>query len=329
MRIVITGGAGFLGSALTRRLLSAEDTAPGPSPLAVTCLDLTPSPVEDPRVTSVIGAIDDPATVAEAITADTDAVVHLAAVLSGGSEADHDLAMRVNLDGTRMLLEAARAATSARLNGPDLGDGPVRFLFTSSLAVFGGELPETVPATWGLRPDSGYGALKAIGELLVNEYGRRGFVDARVCRLPTICVRPGRPNSAASSFVSGMIREPLNGEDSVLPVPRETRLWVASPEVTVTNLHHALMLPPERLGGWRVLDLPGVTVTAGDLLAALERSAGAEVAARVREEGDERVAAIVTSWPGAVECREALALGFAQDTDADAIVARYRAAAGV
>lgn len=329
MRIVITGGAGFLGSALTRRLLEAEEAAPGASELEITCLDLTESPVEDPRVHSIVGAIDDPEIVAQAITERTDAVAHLAAVLSGGSEEDHDLAMRVNLEGTRVLLEAARTATAARAEGTDLGDAPVRFLFTSSLAVFGGELPETVPATWGLRPDSGYGALKAIGELLVNEYSRRGFVDGRVCRLPTISVRPGRPNSAASSFVSGMVREPLRGEPSVLPVPRETRLWIASPDTTVTNLHHALRLPAETLGAWRVLDLPGITVTAGELLEALEDSAGSEMAALVREEADARVAAIVTSWPGAVDVTEALALGFSQDTDADQIVAQHRTSTGV
>ena len=315
MHIVITGGAGFIGTLLTGHLLALADA--GDLDLQrITSLDLAPSRVEDARVSSVVGEITDPEVVAEALGDGVTAVYHLAAELSGGSEANFDAAMSVNVEGTRTLLEAARRVGSQ--------GRPLRFVFTSSLAVFGGQLPDVVPSHWATQPDSTYGATKAIGEILVNEYTRKGYVDGLVCRLPTISVRPGRPNSAASSFASGIIREPLSGVASQVPVPHDTRMWLSSPRTVVGNLAHALTLDSAALPRWRVLDLPGITVTVGEMLASLERVGGAEARALVTDAPDDRVAAIVTSWPGAFDVATAKALGFFQDRSFDDAVAQYR-----
>ncbi|MBB5695263.1 D-erythronate dehydrogenase [Muricoccus pecuniae] len=314
MRIVITGGAGFLGSRLTRALLALRGAEGGlPAFDGILSVDLAPSPVDDPRVASVVGDIADPAFAREVIGAETAGVYHLAAVLSGGSEEDFDLGMRVNLDGTRALLEAARAT----------GRAP-RFVFASSVAVFGGALPEVVPEATAVMPASSYGAQKAMGELLVNDYSRKGFVDGRACRLPTIVVRPGKPNSATSSFASGIIREPLAGQPSNLPVPMGTRLWLSSPDTVVANLVHAMALDGGRIGAWRVLNLPGICVTPAEMLASLERVGGPAARALVTERRDERIAGIVLSWPGDFEVDRLLGLGFRRDADFDGVVRQYR-----
>ena len=202
------------------------------------------------------------------IDADTCSVFHLAAVVSGQAEADFDLGMRVNLDATRLLLDTCRA----------VGHRP-RVVFTSSVAVYGGTLPEVVRDDTAVNPQSSYGAQKAIGELLVSDYSRKGFVDGRVLRLPTISVRPGRPNKAASSFASGIIREPLNGEASVCPVAPDTRVWLLSPRRAIECLVHGHELPAAALGARRAVNLPGISVSAREMVAALERVAGTDVAA--------------------------------------------------
>lgn len=309
MKVLVTGAAGFLGSRLIRTLLA------GGSPLgavdAVIAVDVAPCPVDDPRVESRVGSVTDPGFVAAAVEP-VDVVYHLAAVLSGQSEAEFDIGMRVNVDATRLLLDACRKLPK-----------PPRFVFTSSLAVFGGPMPEVVPEDMVLMPQSSYGAEKAIGELMVCEYGRKGFVDAVVCRLPTITVRPGKPNSAASSFVSGIIREPLNGEASECPVPPGTRLWISSPDAAVANLALAGAIAAGRLGGRPVLNLPGITVTAAEMLDSLERLGGKAARAKVALTDVERIKAIVCSWPGAFDVARPLALGFAADADFDGIVRQY------
>lgn len=314
MKIIVTGGAGFLGSRVIRSLLANGGGQDGvPQFSEIVSVDLVDCPVQDPRVTSVSGDIADPAFVASIVTGNTVGIYHLAAVLSGGSEDDFDLAMRVNVDGTRALLEAARAT----------GNRP-RFVFTSSLAVFGGKMPDIVPEDQALMPASTYGAQKAIGEFLVNDYSRKGYVDGRVCRLPTISVRPGKPNSAASSFASGILREPLGGMASNCPVPLGTRMWLSSPDVAVANLVHAIAVEGDRIGTWRTLNIPGISVTVADMLRSLERVGGKEARALVTEIPEQRVIDIVCSWPGAFEVSRPLALGFTADSNFDDVVRQYK-----
>lgn len=310
MKILVTGGAGFLGSRLIQALLDGQ----GPMPRVdkVVSADLAACPVKDARVESRVGSIADPLFVAAAVDADVDVIYHLAAVLSGQSEAEFDVGMQINVDATRSLLEACRRLPK-----------PPRLIFTSSLAVFGGPMPEVVPEDLVLMPQSSYGAEKAIGELLVGEYTRKGFVDGIVCRLPTISVRPGKPNSAASSFVSGIIREPLAGVPSECPVPVSTRLWISSPDLAVKNLVRAGALDGAKLGLRRTLNLPGLCVTAAEMLDSLERLGGKSARALVSLTDVPRIAAIVCSWPGAFDVSRPLALGFEADASFDAIMKQY------
>jgi nucleoside-diphosphate-sugar epimerase len=189
--------------------------------------------------------------------------------------------------------------------------------------VYGGDLPPVVPEDAALRPESSYGTEKAIAELLLCDFTRRGYVDGRALRLPTISVRPGRPNAAASSFASGIIREPLHGEDAVCPVDPETRMWLLSPDAAIEGLVRAHELAPAQWGRTRVLNLPGVSVTVGEMVRALERAAGADVASHVRWQRDERISRLAGTWPGALDDARARALGFRADADFDAIVRTY------
>ncbi|HET7314111.1 D-erythronate dehydrogenase, partial [Salinisphaera sp.] len=299
MRILVTGGAGFLGARLIQSLLDTQPLIDGQRARAITSLDVGPCPISDERVESVTGDISDPRVIESALGPDVAVVCHLAAVVSAEAEADFQRGMQVNFDATRVLLDACRRLAQAP-----------RFLFASSLAVFGPGEVEPLAEDTAPMPQSSYGTQKAIGELLVNDYSRRGFIDGRACRLPTIVVRPGRPNKAASSFASSIIREPLNGEDAICPVASDLPLWLSSPRTAVTNLVHALTLPADRLGDWRTFNLPGLTVTVSEMLDALERQAGIETRARVRFEPDAAIESIVNSWPGGLETKRSLALGF-------------------
>src|SRR5437764_1221294 len=310
MRIVITGGCGFLGRRVALKLL-AESSPLGPVDELV-LFDNAPSALplpEDKRITLVTGDIADRETVGSVITRGTDAVFHLAAIVSGQAEADPELGYRVNLDGTRAVLDACRA----------LGTCP-RVLFASSLAVYGGALPPAVGDDTALTPQSSYGTQKAIGELLVNDYSRKGFVDGRALRLPTVVVRPGLPNRAASTFASSMIREPLTGKDAVCPVSPDTVMALASPRRIVEGLVHALGLPGETLGGNRSLQLPGFSVSVREMAEALGRAAGEAAYARIDWRPDPAIQAIVGSWPGALVTSRAEALGFGRDKDIDEVV---------
>jgi nucleoside-diphosphate-sugar epimerase len=310
MKILVTGSAGFLGGRLIKALLAGP---PGlPACTALVAADTAPCGVEDPRVSSHVGDIAEPAFVRSIVEPDVGLVYHLAAVLSGQSEAEFDTAMRVNLEGTRLLLEACRG----------LGTTP-RVIFSSTVAVFGGQLPALVPESQVLQPQTTYGITKAIAELLVSEYSRRGFIDGVSCRLATITVRPGKPNSALSSFVSGIVREPLAGVDTICPVPLDTPIWISSPATVIDNLVHAARVPTAALGTERALNLPGLSVTAGEMLASLERVGGAAARARVRVEREERVARAMCGWPAALDASRALSLGFSADRDVDAIVRQH------
>jgi D-erythronate 2-dehydrogenase len=317
MHVLITGGAGFLGRALARRLLQDGELrgAGGRNERIdrITLADLTAAPgFHDPRVEAAAGDITDGGFLARIVGSSTAAVFHLAAVVSGQAEADFDLGMRVNVDGTRTLLEVCRA-----------GGHTPRFVFASSVAVYGGALPPVVLDTTPLTPQSSYGTQKTIGELLVADYTRKGFVDGRALRLPTVTVRPGRPNAAASSFASGIIREPLNGEEAVCPVDRRTRMWVISPEAAIACLVFAHDLPPEALGHERALNLPGLSVTVDEMVAALSRVGGNEAVARIRWQPDPRIVRLVDTWPGAFEPRRARELGFPQDRSFEDIVRAF------
>lgn len=308
MRIVITGGGGFLGGRLAGQLLANGHVG------RVLVVDAGgEAPSTDPRSAFLKADLADPGAAAAAVEG-ADVVFHLAAVVSGQAEADFDVGMRVNLDGTRNLLEAARSA----------GRRP-RFVFASSLAVFGPPLPAVIGEDTAVRPQSSYGAQKAIGELLVSDYSRKGYVDGRVVRIPTVCVRPGRPNAAASSFVSGIIREPLNGQQSVCPVPASLELWLSSPRAAVANLAHAAWLSPGSLGERRCVSLPGISVTVAEMLAVLGRLAGAEAAGRVRFAEDPVVARIVSSWPSRFDVTRAIGLGFVRDPGFESLVRDFMA----
>jgi nucleoside-diphosphate-sugar epimerase len=310
MTTVVTGAAGFLGRRLIERLLT-QPVAPNAT-ARIVAADLTSCPVDDPRIVPRTGSITDPGFIESIVEADTDTVFHLAAVLSGQSEAEFDVGMRTNVDATRALLEAC-----ARLPRPP------RLVFSSSIAVFGGPLPDVVPDDMALRPQSSYGTEKAISELLVSDYSRRGWIDGVSCRLPTVAIRPGKPNSAMSSFVSGIVREPLAGIDAICPVPLNTKMWITSPDVVTRNLLHASRIVADNPDGRRSFNLPGLTVTPAQMLDSLERLAGPAVRARVRLEIDERMMRVVGTWPGAFDTRHALSAGFVADADVDTLIRSY------
>src|SRR4051794_13964898 len=313
MRIVITGGCGFLGRRVALKLLAEG------SPLGrvdeLVLFDNAPSALplpEDRRLTLVTGDIADRDTVARVITQGTDAVFHLAAIVSGQAEADTDLGYRVNLDGTRAVLDACRA----------LGTTP-RLIFASSLAVYGGALPPEVGEATALMPQSSYGAQKAIGVLRVNDSSRKGFIDGMALRLPTVVVRPGLPNRAASTFASSMIREPLTGRDAVCPVSPDTVMALAAPRRIVAGLAHALDLPSGALGANRSLQLPGFSVSVGEMAEALRRIGGNEACRRIRWQPDPQIQAIISSWPQALSASRAEALGFGRDSGIDEVIEAF------
>ena len=308
MKIVITGGSGFLGQRVARELLKrgqVSDADGQPQSIRELVLVDIATPANgllDSKVHYAIGDAASPKFIAEAFGDDTDGIFHLAAVVSGAAEANFDLGMRVNIDGTRRLLDACR-----RLRKPP------RLLFASSVAVFGAPLPEVVTDATTPMPQSSYGIQKLIGELLVSDYSRRGFIDGRAVRLPTVSIRPGKPNAAASSFASGILREPLNGSEAICPVEPEIKLWLISPRLAVECLLHGFDLPAGKLGKIRSLNLPGITVRVDEMVASLKRVAGPEPAGCIRWEPDEGIRAIVRSWPARFDTARADSLGFPRD----------------
>ncbi|MFM4908176.1 D-erythronate dehydrogenase [Aeromonas dhakensis] len=295
MQIIITGGGGFLGQKLARALL--HSSLPFSELLLVDIQE--PPALADPRVRCLQADLTTPGVAESLISERTAVVYHLAAIVSSHAEQDFDLGWQVNLDTTRSLLEACRHARPG-----------IRFVFTSSLAVYGGPLPELVNDGTALTPTSSYGAQKAMGELLVNDYSRKGYVDGLALRLPTICVRPGKPNRAASSFVSSIIREPLQGENALCPVSPELRLWLSSPATVVANFLLAATLPR---GDARSINLPGISVTVGEMLTALTQAGGQAARDRVQFAADPAIERIVASWPGRIDNQRATALGFMAD----------------
>jgi len=317
MEVLITGGAGLLGARLAKQLLERGTLANAQGAQTaitrITLLDVVPAKgFTDERIHVVTGDIADAATIDRVLTPQTGSVFHLAAIVSGQAEAEFDLGMRINFDATRVILERARRN----------GNKP-RVVFTSSVAVFGGELPAQVPDNQVLTPQSSYGTQKVMGELLVNDYSRKGFIDGRALRMPTVCVRPGAPNKAASSFASGIIREPLNGIEAVCPVSPDTPMWLLSPRYAINSLIHGHDVDGSAFGSSRALSLPGLATSVKEMVAALERVAGRRVVDRIRWEEDPAIIRIVNSWPGDFITKRGDAMGFERDADFDSIIRSY------
>ena len=313
MRVLITGGAGFLGKKLAQRLIERGELMGRPIE-AITLFDLFPAEgiPADPRITVLANDITRAGVLLDLLRPGYDAVYHLAAVVSGAAEADIDLGYAVNLDGTRYLLDAVRAFARKP-----------RLVFASSCAVFGGALPEVLGDDTPLTPQTSYGAQKAMGEFLVADFHRKGLLDGRSLRLPTICVRPGKPNKAASTWASSIFREPLAGQEAVCPVQQNAAMYLLSPRRVIDALVHAMELPSEELGTTRHINLPGTTYTVAEMVAALERVAGSVVTARIRWEPDATIQRIVAGWPQRFATPRAERLGFAADTSLDEIVRQH------
>jgi D-erythronate 2-dehydrogenase len=312
MEILIIGAAGMVGRKLAERL-ARDGSLNGVAITKLTLVDIA----EPARPAGLAGKIEtiardlsDPRTSEALIASKPQVIFHLAAVVSGEAEADFDKGYRVNLDGTRHLLEAIRHAAGYR----------PKLVFTSSVAVFGAPFPEAIHDEFHLTPLTSYGTQKAICELLLADHNRRGFLDGVGLRFPTICVRPGKPNRAASGFFSSIIREPLAGEEAVLPVPESVRHTHASPRAAVGFLIHAASLGRDVLGPRINLTMPGVSCSVGEQIAALRRIAGEAAAARIRREPDPVIERIVGGWPQRLEAKRATELGFRAETSFDDII---------
>jgi D-erythronate 2-dehydrogenase len=318
MKVLITGGCGFLGLRLARAL-SEKDRFPGPDGAAaeideIVLCDLSTPPAlpRDRRLAVKRLDITDANAVREIVTEDTGVVFHLAAVVSSAAEADFDLGVRVNVHGTLNLLEACRKL----MNAP-------RVVFASSVAAYGGDMPVVIEDMTAVTPQSSYGTQKVVGELLLNDYSRKGYIDGRGLRLPTIAVRPGKPNRAASSFASSIIREPLQGEETSCPVPPETLVWIMSPRRAVEALVYAAELPAAAWGRYRTVALPGLTLSVADMVEGLRRAAGDTVVERIRWRRDPEVEKIMCSWPARFASKRAQGLGFKADRDIDEIIRAF------
>jgi D-erythronate 2-dehydrogenase len=311
MKTLVIGGAGMLGRKLAERL-AAEGHIGGKAITSLTLHDVVAAakPAGSPfPVDIVTGDLSAPGEAEKLVAGRPDLIFHLAAIVSGEAELDFDKGYRINLDGTRYLFEAVRKA----------GNKP-RLVFTSSIAVFGAPFPEAIGDEFFQTPLTSYGTQKAIGELLLADYTRKGFLDGIGIRLPTICVRPGLPNKAASGFFSNIIREPLAGQEAVLPVSEDVRHWHASPRAAVGFLLHAATIDGAEVGPRRNLTMPGLSVTVGEQIAALRKVAGDKVVARIRREPDPLIMKIVDGWPRKFDARRADALGFQAESSFEEII---------
>lgn len=311
MKIVITGAAGFLGARLARALLAPNSALPVSELVLVDVTAPTPPPASIP-VRALALDLAAPGVAEQIIESDTAVFFHLAAIVSGNAEKDFDLGFRVNFDATRALLEAARRRASDLV-----------FVMTSTVGVYGGTLPDAPDEDFAPMPQTSYGCAKAMAELLVSEYGRRGWSDARVVRLPTVSVRGGSANTAISSFASDIVRETLEGREATVPVPPELCMWLTGPATVVHNLVYAATLPATAWKERRVLALPGLTVPTRELVAALGRVCGPQCAARVRWRPDVTLAAMMASVPARLDARRALELGFREDKSYDDLIREY------
>lgn len=314
-KALIIGGGGMVGQKLAHALAKEEPAT------EVTLFDRAfPAEGGASAAQKVPGDVTHPGLVTRLIAGRPDVIYHLAAIVSGESETDFDLGWSVNHMAFWNFLEAIRAEHLS--SG---GEYVPRVVFTSSIAVFGGPYPEVIPDDFPRQPQTSYGAQKAISELMLNDVSRKGFMDGIAIRLPTIVVRPGKANLAASSFFSGIIREPLNGQEAILPVSRDVRHWHASPRAAVGFLRHAAGLDTAKLGNWRALSMPGVSCTVAEQIEALREAAGDEVVKLIREERDTFIEKIVDGWPTNFAAEQAKALGFKAEDSFREIIDVYMA----
>ncbi len=317
MKVLITGGAGFLGRRLATKLLqrgTLKNAELREEKIdQITLFDVVPAlGFNDPRINVVTGDISDVDALARIIDARTSSIFHLAAVVSSQAEDDFDLGLSVNLDASRVLFETCR----------QVGHCP-KVIFASSLAVYGGALPEIVQDDTVLTPKTSFGVQKAMAELLLSDYSRKGFIDGRALRLPTIAVRPGKPNKAASSFTSSIIREPLNNVQTVCPVTPDMKLWLMSPRQAIECLIHGHNLGAEAFGQRQVLNLPGVTVAVREMVEVLGKIAGQPATRLIRWEPDPAIQRIIHTWPIRWDMSRAHMLGFKGDQDFESIVRAF------
>ena len=327
MRILIIGGGGMVGRKLAERL--ARDGKLGGREISHVTLQDVVMPAAPAgakfKVDLTTGDLSAPGEAERLVASGPDMIFHLAAIVSGEAEQDFDKGYRINLDGTRFLFEAIRHAKAKTGKTERVGVLPgapakTRVVFTSSIAVFGAPFPEAIGDEYFTTPLTSYGTQKAIGELLLADYSRRGIFDGIGIRLPTICVRPGTPNKAASGFFSNIMREPLAGKDAVLPVADDVRHWHASPRAGVGFLLHAATIDGATVGPRRNLTMPGLSVTVGEQIAALKRVAGDEVVARIKRVPDATIQRIVAGWPRNFDAKRAQSLGFKADASFDEII---------
>ncbi len=315
MKILIIGGAGMVGRKLAERL--ARDGKLGQSDITgLTLYDVVP-PAKPAGakfpVDLLTGDLPSPGETDKLVAAMPDVIFHLAAIVSGEAEQEFDKGYRINLHGVMNLLESIRQAYDGAPKKP-------RLVFTSSIAVFGAPFPDKIPDDFFHTPLTSYGTQKSIGELLLADYSRKGMLDGVGIRLPTICVRPGKPNKAASGFFSNIMREPLAGHEAVLPVSDDVMHWHASPRAAVGFLLHAATIDTQRLGARRNLSMPGIAITVGGQIEALRKVAGEKVVARIRREPDPFVEGIVAGWPRNFETKRAIELGFKADASFEDII---------
>jgi nucleoside-diphosphate-sugar epimerase len=311
MHVLITGAAGMIGRKITERLLGNPEIG-GHEVTKLTLHDIVApeaQPTAQTSIRPIVGDLSDQRLIERLVAEKPDIVMHLAAIVSGEAEADFDKGYAVNFDGTRFLFDAVR-----------LQNHRPRVIFASSIAVYGAPFPEPIPDDFHLTPLTSYGTQKAVGEFILNDYTRRGFFDGIGLRLPTICVRPGKPNKAASGFFSNIIREPLKGEEARLPVPETVRHWHASPRAAVGFFLHAASMDLTKVGPRRCLTLPGVAATVGEQIEALRKVAGEKAVKLIRREPDPTVERIVAGWPTSFEAKRSRALGFKADDSFEAII---------
>lgn len=318
MHILIIGAGGMIGRKLGAAL-GRSGALGGRKIERMTLVDVVEPPVPEGDVGAVeafSADLSSPGVAEDLAARRPDVIFHLAAIVSGEAERDFEKGYRINLDATRALFEAIRMEGTRKPYVP-------RLVFTSSIAVYGAPLPDPIPDDYILAPLTSYGTQKAIAELLLADYSRRGFLDGIGIRLPTIAIRPGAPNAAASGFFSGILREPLGGKRSVLPVEDGVKHWLASPRSAVAFLIHAASLSTSPLGARRTLNMPGVAATVADQIAALKRAAGPDAEALIDRQPDEAIRKIVSGWPKSFAPAQAVEMGFVAEDTVDELIAVY------